>query len=139
MLTAAQQMMALAKPAEADRQSVGRYLWNRKSLVQKEGSWIEHRDDLITLRAGREHAWLDGVVENVLKICHCRIIDALFRSSVSNDFHLTISRGPNSSIRRLERKLRLIQRTCQLCHPEMRTCMRSTTLPLELPTLQTQS
>ena len=82
LLTASQQMMAFNKPAEADRQNVGRYLWNRKPLVEVEASWIRHKEDLITLRAGRERAWLDGIVEGFLKLCHCKLIDVIFRSTV---------------------------------------------------------
>ncbi|KAF2268848.1 hypothetical protein CC78DRAFT_510082 [Lojkania enalia] len=85
LLTTAQQMMAFTKPAEADRQNVGRYIWNRKPLVRVEASWIQHRDDLITIRAGREHAWLDGVVECILQACHCKLIDVIFRSKVQDN------------------------------------------------------
>ncbi|KAF2186441.1 hypothetical protein K469DRAFT_706409 [Zopfia rhizophila CBS 207.26] len=80
ILTAAQQMMAFKRPADADYQSVGRYINNRKPLVEEEATWIQHKEDIVTLRTGREHAWLDDVVEGFLKICHCRLIDMLFRS-----------------------------------------------------------
>jgi hypothetical protein len=79
-------MMSFGKPDDSDRQSVGRYIHNRNCLIDGEASWIQQRDDLITLRAGREHAWFDGVVEGILKVCHCRLIDTLFRSEVSHPF-----------------------------------------------------
>ncbi|KAF2470786.1 uncharacterized protein BDR25DRAFT_32466 [Lindgomyces ingoldianus] len=80
ILAAAQQMRGFSKPADADWQSVGRYIYNRKALVEEEASWIQHKDDLLTLKAGREHAWLDDVVEGLLKVCHCKLIDIMFRS-----------------------------------------------------------
>ncbi|KAF2657862.1 hypothetical protein K491DRAFT_313155 [Lophiostoma macrostomum CBS 122681] len=80
VLTAAQQLMAFGKPAEGDRKSVARYLANRQCLSQEQGEWIQHQDDLITLRARREHAWLDDLVETFLKMSHCWLIDVLFRS-----------------------------------------------------------
>jgi hypothetical protein len=75
-------MMALNKPAEVNRQSVGRYLNNRKPLAKAECSWVQQQEDLVALQPPREHAWLDEVVENLLRIFHCKLIDVLFRSKV---------------------------------------------------------
>lgn len=66
--------MAFNRPAPTDYQSVGRYMDNRKPLSEEEASWIYHKEDMITLRPGREHAWLDDVVEGLLKLCHCKLI-----------------------------------------------------------------
>ncbi|KAF2028209.1 hypothetical protein EK21DRAFT_114124 [Setomelanomma holmii] len=80
ILTAAQQMMSFKKPSNSEYQSVGRYLNNRQALVEKEATWIQHKEDIITLRTGRDHAWLDDIIEGLLRLCHCRLIDLLFRS-----------------------------------------------------------
>lgn len=85
MLTAAQQMMAFGRPGDVDCESIGRYLYNRKALDEEEASWIHHREDLITLKPGREHAWLDGIVEGLLKVCHCKLVDKIFRSKVKGN------------------------------------------------------
>jgi hypothetical protein len=50
--------------------------------VVEEASWIYHKEDMITLQASKEHGWLDDVVEGLLRICHCRLIDLIFRSEV---------------------------------------------------------
>jgi hypothetical protein len=76
-------MTSISRPSEAARQNVGRYIHNRKCLIDEEATWIHHRDDLITLGTGREHAWLDGIVEGILKLCHCRLLAAIFRSEVN--------------------------------------------------------
>jgi len=34
---------------------------------------------MIALRAGREHAWLDDVVEGLLKLCHGRLTEVNIR------------------------------------------------------------
>jgi hypothetical protein len=81
-LTVAQQMMAFNKPSDSEHQSVGRYLNNRKALGKKEATWIHHKEDIITLRTSTDHAWLDDVVEGFLKLCHCKLIDKVFRSKV---------------------------------------------------------
>jgi hypothetical protein len=83
-LTAAQQLMSFNKPSNTNRESVGRYINNRKPLSQAESSWIQHKEDLVALQATREHAWLDEVVETFLRLFHCRLIDILFRSKVGH-------------------------------------------------------
>lgn len=85
LLEIAQKMTAFGKPSEADRQNVAKYIDNRKPLVQAEGDWVNYRDDLLIIKPGYEHAWLDAFVENLLKICHCRVIDFLFRSKETRD------------------------------------------------------
>lgn len=41
---------------------------------------MECKEDLITFRRGREHAWLDDAIERLLGIFNCRIVEYLFRS-----------------------------------------------------------
>lgn len=36
---------------------------------------------MITLRRGREYAWLDDAIEHLLRLLHCRLIELIFRSS----------------------------------------------------------
>lgn len=43
-------------------------------LFQEESGFIYVKEDLVTLRPGREHAWLDGAVEYLLQIFRCRIL-----------------------------------------------------------------
>ena len=49
-------------------------------LFEKEMEYILEKADLVTLRPGREHAWLDGMIESILKICRC----GLLRVSLDN-------------------------------------------------------
>ena len=67
--------MALNRPSKGDYGSVENYMFNHQPLLEAEGSWIYKKEDLITLRAGREHAWLDSGIEKVLKWFHCRILE----------------------------------------------------------------
>jgi hypothetical protein len=52
---------------------------NREPLLEEESLWVYKKEDLITLRAGREHAWLDSGIEKLLRWFHRgylgRIID----------------------------------------------------------------
>ncbi|KAH7076260.1 hypothetical protein FB567DRAFT_608947 [Paraphoma chrysanthemicola] len=65
---------------DSERRSVGRFLNNLQSLGNNEPCWIQHREDIITLQTGRNHGWLDDIVEGCLKVFHCKLIDWVFRS-----------------------------------------------------------
>lgn len=82
LLLQAQQLVSMNKPAARDQQSVQRFLENGslvdgqsiRPLLQGDTEFVYHREDLITLRPGRESAWLDALVERMLKVFHCRAI-----------------------------------------------------------------
>jgi hypothetical protein len=70
----AQQMVALNKPAKRDYKSVETYMFNRKPLLDEEYGFIYQQEDLITLRDGREMAFLDSFTEKMLKTFHCSLL-----------------------------------------------------------------
>ena len=64
------------RPARRDHESVVNFMVNRSSqLPREESSFIYNKEDLVTLRPGRENAWLDVVVERMLQFFHCSLID----------------------------------------------------------------
>lgn len=67
--------MAFNRPSDADYKSVVNYVEKERPLCKDDESWIYHKEDIITLRAGREHAWLDNRIERALKCFHCKLID----------------------------------------------------------------
>lgn len=67
--------MSFNKPAPSDYSSVETYINNNKPLVEDEGSYIYWKEDLVTLRAGREHAWLDTWAEKLLRAINCKLIE----------------------------------------------------------------
>ncbi|KAI4277690.1 MAG: hypothetical protein LQ337_001563 [Flavoplaca oasis] len=87
-LLQAQQMVSLNKPADRDHLSVQNFLEsgyedNGKSLMplmEGDNEFIYRKEDLITLRPGRESAWLDAFVERVLKMIHCKPVQRIFCS-----------------------------------------------------------
>ncbi|KAF2230438.1 hypothetical protein EV356DRAFT_536371 [Viridothelium virens] len=86
LLTAAQQMMSLNRPARCDYQSVVNYMDGIKPVVAEEAEWVHRREDLITLRHRREHAWLDSGIEHLLKWIQCKfkakkLVEYLFCSA----------------------------------------------------------
>ncbi|KAL8862605.1 MAG: hypothetical protein Q9178_001103 [Gyalolechia marmorata] len=81
ILLQAQQMVSLNKPADRDHLSVLNFLENGyeengepplRPLMEADSEFIYRKEDLVTLRPGRESAWLDAFVEKLLKMIHCK-------------------------------------------------------------------
>ena len=47
-------------------------------LFKKHQRFIYEKEDLVTLRPGREYAWLDGLLERTLSVLRCRLIKVGF-------------------------------------------------------------
>lgn len=59
--------MAFNKPTASERGSVWSYLDNHAPVKPDECEYVNHKEDLVTLRPGREHAWLDRAIEQLLQ------------------------------------------------------------------------
>lgn len=82
LLLKANQVKTLEKPSSRDYRSVLRYMEkDGGQLYEQDMSWIYDREDLVTLRPGREHAWLDGILERMLSLCRGRVVKV---SSIAN-------------------------------------------------------
>ncbi|KAF4624048.1 hypothetical protein G7Y89_g14125 [Cudoniella acicularis] len=79
LLTAARDLTAFSRPSNRDYLSVKSYFNEEAPLCNVE-SYIYRREDIITLKPGRENAWLDAVVERVLQKFSCDSIRYLFCS-----------------------------------------------------------
>lgn len=53
-------------------------------LFEEDMGFIYEKEDLVTLRPGREHAWLDGLLERILKVLRCRLIVVRVLETVSS-------------------------------------------------------
>ncbi|MCJ1392225.1 hypothetical protein MMC18_005092 [Xylographa bjoerkii] len=80
LLLQAQQLAALNRPADRDQRSVQTLLENENPLGTKESTFIYEKEDLVTLRPGREAAFLDAFVEKMLKTRLCKPVSGLFCS-----------------------------------------------------------
>ena len=56
----------MKKAAEGDHGLVTNRFENAAMLRQRDRNFLLHKDDLVTIRAGKDHAWLDEAVEAVL-------------------------------------------------------------------------
>ena len=50
-------------------------------LFEEESAYIYEKEDLVTLRPGRDHAWLDNLLERLLRIIRCRPVEVSPRFS----------------------------------------------------------
>ena len=75
ILLKARELKAIDPPSNRDYKSVLSFMENDEGqLYEKEMEYIYEKADLVTLRPGREHAWLDGTIESILKICRCGLL-----------------------------------------------------------------
>lgn len=85
ILLQAQQMVAMNKPSDRDHLSLQNFMENGfqengepvRPLIKEDTEFVYRKEDLITLRPGRESAWLDAIVERALKMIHCAPIKVL--------------------------------------------------------------
>lgn len=68
VLTSAQHLEASNRPSASEYNAVRMYLRNNKPLVDEEMEYLQYKEDLITLRPGRDHAWLDRRIERSIHI-----------------------------------------------------------------------
>ncbi|TGO71716.1 hypothetical protein BELL_0539g00090 [Botrytis elliptica] len=84
LLLRSQHVNAMNRPADSDYRSVERYIFDKKPLVDEEQGFIYEKNDLITLREGREGAYLDTMTERFLQIFHCAFLQVQYQRSLFN-------------------------------------------------------
>lgn len=86
LLLKAQQLKALDRPSKRDYESVLSFMENDGGqLFEKDMGFIYEKEDLVTLRPGREYAWLDGLLERMLKVFRCKLIRYFFCPKETRD------------------------------------------------------
>jgi hypothetical protein len=53
--------------------SVSNYIFGAAPVHELEQRYIQHEEDLVTLRPGRDYAWLDQCVQSCLHALHGRV------------------------------------------------------------------
>lgn len=66
MLLKAKEMASLQRPSARDWRSVRKWLLEKAPLVKREQEFILRREDIITLRSGREGAGFEALVEQMV-------------------------------------------------------------------------
>jgi len=67
LLLKARDTFGLQQPSNRDYRSIRTWLCNKTPLVSSEIAFIEEREDIVTLRSGREWSAFDGFIENTLR------------------------------------------------------------------------
>ncbi|CAN9467260.1 unnamed protein product [Alternaria alternata] len=80
LLIKARELISFQRPTERDYQSVRNWFHNSAPLVDEEQDYILWKEDIVTLRHGREWAGFDGMVEAMLHKIDSRPIQWLFRT-----------------------------------------------------------
>ncbi|KAL8784340.1 MAG: hypothetical protein Q9195_009085 [Heterodermia aff. obscurata] len=80
LLQQSQALIGMNKPPVREQKSLQNYLENRQCLCEAEAAFAYHKEDLVTLRPGRDHSFVDAFVEDLLKRFPCRPLKALFCS-----------------------------------------------------------
>jgi hypothetical protein len=72
LLFKAKKLTSFQRPSHRDYKSVRTWFYNEEPLVRREQAYIECKEDLVTLRNGRECAGFDGWVEGLVRMLDCR-------------------------------------------------------------------
>jgi hypothetical protein len=68
-------MNVFQRPSKRDYRSFRTWFWNETPLAsEREEEFIKRKEDLISLRNGREWGGFDGFVEDVIRKFHCPFI-----------------------------------------------------------------
>jgi hypothetical protein len=73
LLNAVRDLANFNRPPDRDYQSVKSYFDEEDPLCNVE-SYILHKEDIVSLKPGRENAWLDAFVEKILQKLYCKPI-----------------------------------------------------------------
>jgi hypothetical protein len=82
LLLNTQHLAAMNRPTEREYRSVARFVKHRAPLVSGEADYIYHKLDVVTLRPGRETAWLDHAVLSMVRRLPKRVTNFLYRKNV---------------------------------------------------------
>lgn len=73
LLTLSRELASFNPPPKLDYLSLKNYLNHNRQIVDVE-EYAEYKDDLVSLKPGREHSWLDVFIERVLNKIFCSAV-----------------------------------------------------------------
>ncbi|KAL9108629.1 MAG: hypothetical protein Q9227_006575 [Pyrenula ochraceoflavens] len=80
IFNAAKGLTSTSRPSNSEYKSFRNFLLNEAPLCSADMPMMECKEDMVTLRRGREHAWLDDAIERLLRLCNCSVVNNIFRS-----------------------------------------------------------
>ncbi|KAF9694168.1 hypothetical protein EKO04_007775 [Ascochyta lentis] len=86
LLIKTREMNTLQRPSRRDYRSFRTWFYNVKPLGwQKEEEFIKRREDLVSLRHGREWSGFDGFIETCIRKMHCNLMQKIFATKELRD------------------------------------------------------
>lgn len=70
----ARDLKSLQKPSNRDYRNFRTWFWNKKPIADREMEFIKRREDLVSLRQGREWSSFDDLVERCVQKMHCKLL-----------------------------------------------------------------
>jgi len=87
LLIKARELDSFQRPSTRDYRSVRTWFYNVAPLVEKESQFIYRKEDIISLRSGREWSAFDGWIETTLRRFDCAILRVSREiSNVTNEY-----------------------------------------------------
>ena len=83
ILTQTEKLHSMNRPSDRDHTSVSNYFWNEMPVVEEDAQFLLHKEDLVSVRPVREHAWLDDAVDTLLRWYPSRPVKYIFCDEVS--------------------------------------------------------
>lgn len=74
LLVKARELQSFQRPSARDYRSVRTWFYNMEPLVEKESQFIYRKEDVISLRSGREWSTFDGWIESTLRRFDCSLL-----------------------------------------------------------------
>ncbi|ORY09511.1 hypothetical protein BCR34DRAFT_589249 [Clohesyomyces aquaticus] len=79
ILVKARELNAFQRPSNRDYRSFRTWFWNEKPIgYELEEQFIKRKEDLVTLRCGREWGGFDGLIEELVRKLHCPLMQKIF-------------------------------------------------------------
>ncbi|KAI4697216.1 uncharacterized protein J4E84_000343 [Alternaria hordeiaustralica] len=86
ILVKTRELNAFQRPSKRDYRSFRTWFWNKKPLsYELEEQFIKRKEDLVSLRHGREWSGFDGLIESCIQRVHCRLVQRIFATKELRD------------------------------------------------------
>ena len=74
LLIKAREIASFQQPSARDYRSVRTWFYNIEPLVEKEAQFVAHKEDIVSIRSGREWSSFDGWIESTLRRFDCALL-----------------------------------------------------------------
>lgn len=73
LLQIAKETTSMRHPTTSEYRSLRNLCHYEQQLSERDEAWVKWKEDMVTLRPGRDHAWLDTAIETALRLFNCKL------------------------------------------------------------------